>query len=76
MPGGSRDYEDEGDESDLLNAIPTASRRRLPATLLERFDLGTSNVNRYEGMYGDDADADEETEASQADNGSTLNVED
>jgi hypothetical protein len=27
MPGGSRDYEDEGDESNDRNAIPTASRR-------------------------------------------------
>jgi len=27
MPGGSGDYEDEGDESDDRNAIPTASRR-------------------------------------------------
>jgi len=27
MPGGSRDNEDEGDESDLRNAIPTRSRR-------------------------------------------------
>jgi hypothetical protein len=25
MPGGSRDYEDEGDESDVCDAIPTAS---------------------------------------------------
>jgi hypothetical protein len=28
MPGGSRDYEDEGDESDKHDAIRTASRRR------------------------------------------------
>jgi len=27
MPGGSGDYEDEGDESNVHNAIPTASRR-------------------------------------------------
>jgi hypothetical protein len=27
MPGGSRDYEDEGDESDEHDAIRTASRR-------------------------------------------------
>jgi len=27
MPGGSGDYEDEGDESDVRYAIPTASRR-------------------------------------------------
>ena len=73
MPGGSGDFEDEGDESD---AIPTASRRRRAATELERFDLGTSDVDGYEGEDGDDADADEEEEASQADDGSTQNVED
>jgi len=27
MPGGSRDYEDEGDESDKCNDIPSASWR-------------------------------------------------
>ena len=73
MPGGSGDFEDEGDE---CNAIPTASRRRRAATELERFDLGTSNVDGYEGKDGDDADADEEEEASQAHDGSTQNVED
>jgi hypothetical protein len=71
MPGGSGDFEDECDESD---AIPTASRRRGAATELKRFDLGTSDVDRYEGEDGDDAD--EEEEASQADDGSTQNVED
>jgi hypothetical protein len=78
MPGGSGDYEDEGDERDEHDAIRTASRRRRPATELDRFDLGTSDVNGYEGEDGDDADvdADEEEEASQADDGSTQNVED
>jgi hypothetical protein len=73
MPRGSGDFEDEGDESD---AIPTASRRRWAATELERFDLGTSEVNGYDGEDGDDADTDEEEEASQAEDGSTQNVED
>ena len=73
MPGGSGDFEDKGDESD---GIPTASRRRRPATELERLDLGTSDVDGYEGEDGDDAEADEEEEASQADDGSTQNVED
>jgi len=78
MPGGSGDYEDDGDKSDGHDAICTASRRRRPATELERFDLGTSDVDGYEGEDGDDADADadEEEEASQADDGSTQNVED
>jgi len=78
MPGGSGDYEDEDDESDDRDAIPTGSRRRRPATELERFDLGPSDVDGYEGDDGDDgdADADEEEESSQVDDGSTHNVED
>jgi len=73
MPGGSGDFADEGDQS---NAIPTTSRQLRAATELERFDLGTSDVDGYEGKNGDDADADEEEEASQAEDGSTQNVED
>jgi hypothetical protein len=73
MPWGSWDFEDDCDESDV---IPTASRQRRAATVLERFYLGTSDVDGYEGEDGDDADADEEEEASQADDGSTQNVED
>jgi len=58
------------------DANPTASRRRRPATELERLVVGTSVVNGYEGEDGDDAYADEEEEASQANEGSTRNVED
>jgi len=78
MPWCSGDFEDEGDESDECNAILTASQRQRHSTELERFDLGTSDVDGYEGQDGDDADADanEEDEASQADDGSTQNVED
>jgi len=76
MPGGSSDYQHEGDESNVHDAIPTASRRRLPATELQRFDLGTSDVDVYKGENGDDADVDGEEEALQADDGSTQNVED
>jgi hypothetical protein len=76
MPGGSGGYEDESDESDMRDGISTASRQRRPATNLERLDLGTSNVDRYEGEDGHDADADEEEQAWQADAGSTQNVED
>jgi len=39
-------------------------------------DLGTSDVDRHAGMDGNDADADEEEEALQANDGSTQNVED
>ena len=78
MPEGNWDYEDEGDETDDRDDIPTVSRRRRPATELERFDLVTSNVDGYEGKDGDDgdADADKEEEASQVNDGSTQNVED
>jgi hypothetical protein len=77
MPGGNRGYEDEGDESDEHDAIRTASRRRRPMTGLDRFYLGTIDVDRYEGEDGEDAEADahQEEEASQADDGSTQNVE-
>jgi hypothetical protein len=75
MPAGSRVYQDEGDESDMSDAIPTASRGRRPATELERFDLSTSDIDGYEGENGDNADADEEEEASEANDGSTQIVE-
>jgi hypothetical protein len=76
MPGGSRDYEDEGDESDVSDAIPTASQQWWPATELKRFELGTSHVDGYEGEDGDDVDADEEEDALQADDESMQHVED
>jgi hypothetical protein len=77
MPGGSGNYADKGDESDVCTTIPTASRRRRPATELERFDLGTSDVDGYEGEDGDDADADadQKEESSQADDGSIPSME-
>jgi len=73
-PGGSGDYEDEGDESDVCDAMPTASRRWRPVTEAERFNLGTSDVDGDECEEGDDAYAEKEEEASQADDGSTQNV--
>jgi len=78
MPGGSGDYEDEGDESRNRDVLATASRRRRPTTELESVNMGPSDVDGYEGHDGDDADADadEEDDASQVDDGSTQNVED
>jgi len=76
MPVRSGDYEDEGDESDVRDDIPTARCWRWPATELEWFDMRTNDVTRNEGEDRDDADADEEEEASQADDGSMQNVED
>jgi len=57
-------------------AIPRASRHGQPVTELERFDLGTGDVEEYGGEHGDDLYPDEEGDASQADNRSTQNVED
>jgi hypothetical protein len=44
----------------------------------ERFDLGPSDVDGYEGedVNDADADADQVDEASQVNDGSTQNVED
>jgi len=77
MRRGSMYYEDEGDKSEKRDAIPTARRRRRPATELQRFMLGTSAVDGCEGEDHDDADVyeDEEEEASQTDDGSTQTVE-
>jgi hypothetical protein len=71
MPRGSRDYEDDCDESDKCDAIPTASQRQRSMPALDRFNMGTSDVDEYGGEDGDDADADEVTEASPDDDGST-----
>jgi hypothetical protein len=76
IPGGSGDYEDEGDKSKECNAFPTAMQCQCGTTELDRFDLGTSVVDGYEGKNGDDADTDKEEESSQADDGLTPNVED
>jgi hypothetical protein len=75
MPGGCQEYDDDGDEIDESDAIPTASRRRRVATELERFALRTSVVDGHECVAGDDADADEGEEASQAGEGLTQTLE-
>jgi len=69
MPRSSGDYEDEGHESDERDVISTTTQQWRPATELKRMDLGTRDVDGYEGEDGDDADTDwdEEEEASQAD---------
>jgi hypothetical protein len=76
MPEGSGDYDDEGDKSNVHDAIPIASQRQRPTTELEKFGLRSWDVNGHKGDNANDADADEEAEASQADDGSTQNVED
>jgi hypothetical protein len=76
IPGGSGDFHDEGDECDKHDAILSASRRHWAAIDLQRFDLGTSEVDGYESEDGDNVHADEEEVALQADDGSTQNVDD
>jgi hypothetical protein len=76
MPVGCKHYDNEGDKIDESDAIPTTSRRQRAATELERFELGTSDVDGYESDDGHDADAAEEEEASQADDGLTQTLED
>ena len=39
MPVGSNNYDNEGDEIDKSDAIPTASQRRWASTALEKCDL-------------------------------------
>jgi hypothetical protein len=76
MPQGSGDFKDEGDECDVCDASPTPSRRQRHVTELPRFDLGTIDVDGYEGKNADYPDVDEEEGSSQANDGSTQNVDD
>jgi len=76
MPGSSGDNKDEGDERNECDAIPTNHSQRLATTELEMFELQTRDVHRYEGEDGDDPDANEEEESSQANDESMQNVED
>jgi len=76
MPGGSGKYKDEGDKIDNRDSIPTTSRRQQAATELVTFNLGSSNVDGYADEDVDDVDGDGEEEASQANDGSTPNMED
>jgi len=61
----------------VLKAIPSpppTGDDGLAPTKLGRFDLKTSDLDGCEGEDGNDAD--EKEEVSQADDGSTQNVED
>ena len=69
IPGGCEEYDDVGDEINVIDAIATASQRRWASTELERFDMGTSDVDGDEGDDGKDADADVNDEALQTDDG-------
>jgi len=57
----------------------TRKKHRQPMMYQRRMwmtDLGTGDIDGYEREDGDDADMDAVEEASQADDGSTQNVED
>jgi hypothetical protein len=75
MLGGSGNFEDDGEDIDKLDTIPTASEQQRAPTALESLDRGTSDIDWYEGEDDDDADADEEDQASQANDESMQNVE-
>jgi hypothetical protein len=64
-----RGFQGKGDESNERDAISKSIRRQRPATELEMFDVGTSDVDGYEWEDCDHADvhADEEEEVSQVD---------
>jgi len=76
IPGTCNDYDDAGDEINVSNAIPTDSWWWQATTELERFELGPSNIHGYKRDDGDNANENEEEEASQADDGLTQTLED
>jgi len=74
MPRDSKDFQDAGNESDKRKASATASRQQQLRTVVEWFNLETSDDNWDGGEAGNDAD--EVKVASEADDGSTQNVAD
>jgi hypothetical protein len=74
----SGNHEEEGDECDEHDAISTANTSQWPTTELDKIDQGTIGHDGYEGEHANDADEDahEVQDASQADDGSTQNLED
>jgi hypothetical protein len=76
MPGGSREYKDDGDKNNNSNAISTASGQPLAMTELEIFDLRTAVVDGCASEDANDADGHGQEESSQSEDGSMWNVED
>jgi hypothetical protein len=66
MQSGSGNYENSGDES---YAITPVSWQLWPTTELQRIDMGTRDVDGYDGVAADDVDVKEEEGASQHDDG-------
>jgi hypothetical protein len=65
MPAGGENYHSEGEGIAESDVIPTTRWHRMATTELERFDIGTSDINRYKGKNDGDADMDEEDAALQ-----------
>jgi len=64
VPWGWGNYQDDSGKSNMRDAIPAASQQWQATTELQRFDVGNSDVSRYEGNGGDTADADKEKKHS------------
>jgi len=75
-PWRRKEYKDEGDEINGSHAIPTTSRLRWATIELERFVLGTSEVDGYKGDDGDDATQNKGEAVSQASDRSMQILED
>jgi hypothetical protein len=69
MPADREEYDDAGIQTIEDNAIPTMIE-------LMRFDLGTSDVDGYEGINRNSPDKAREEDTLQTNAGSTLNGED
>jgi len=75
MPGCSGHSKHEGGKCNEGDDIPTSRRRWWTLTEIQRYDLGTSDVDGYGVNDGDIEDADEMEETSQADDGSMQHFE-
>jgi len=76
IPGCCANYDDKRDEIDESHTNSTGSWRQWAATDLGWFDFATCYVDGSECNDGDDADADEEEQASPADDGLTQTLVD
>jgi hypothetical protein len=76
IPCSCNDYDDDGDEINRCNEIPSTSRRQQAAPDLERCKLVTRYIEGYDGGSRDNADADEEDQTLQANNVLTQTLED
>jgi hypothetical protein len=77
IAGGIGDYDDEAEESQERDRIPSPGRRQQAGTELERFDLGTDYVDTYEceDRNNANADLDEKKDALPGYDGTTQNVD-